>query len=449
LAKIIFEKFIFHLTTCKNNILTYFSRLEQKVRDPFSSWSFIVFFAYGVFLLWFLFVTVHDRREAEFVKRMDSRWPKILQVWIDHGYFKHGGMAFMEPVDQKPDQNVWRSNSMLFMQLGHLLERLHVSYKGTFSYSLMAIHNQLMTMFSACLLGFLAMRLTFRAGTPYMQAIILGVSAQTVYQTFPFNLDFFWGTVPPTFTPIFLLGFLILEEGSLCSKYYLKRSVYRAVLVFLMGINDPAATFFFFLSYFLIKIITCPSSKDFWGKMVINFLSYLASIGVVLYQLSWVKSTYPLIKFQGSVILNRTGFDGDLTYYYDHMDLLSNRYLLNLPGWQVLLFLGILAIFAVIAIIQRKSKSLNQQTVLLSLSGLYILYAFLLSQVSVIHIYIYDNFLAIPVILALFALLPAWFEIIFSRMKHTFVALSLIMALGVAGLQILAYWIQMPPLFFV
>ena len=81
--------------------------------------------------------------------------------------------------------------------------------------------------------------------------------------------------------------------------------------------------------------------------------------------------------------------------------------------------------------------------------GVYILNGFLLSQSAVIHVYNTDIFLAFPVVLALFALLPSWLQIIFTQYKHTFVCLTVILTFATAGMQVLAYWIQMPPLFFI
>lgn len=418
-------------------------------KKPYGSWPILIFLVYGIFLLWFLFFTVHDRKGGEFIERMDSRWPTILQVWINHGYSKHGGMAFMQPVDQKPDQKVWRSNSIFFLQLGHVLERIHIAFKGEFSYVLLAVHNQIIPMFSSCLLGFLAMRLVLKRGSSFNQAIILGLCAQTVYQTFPFNLILVWGISQHATSVILLLAFLILEEGGVSLKYGIKRSIARAVLVFFMGINEPSSTLFFFLAYIVVKILTCPESINFWKKMWTNILSFSTAIVVIFAQLFWVKSNYPQVVYGGSELFPRTGFDGDLTYYYDHMDLLGNRYLLNLPGWHALLFSGLLAILIVLTLIQRKRVSLFQQTTLLSLVGLFVLYAFLLSQSSVIHSSIYDNYLAIPAILALFALLPAWFELILQRFKYMFVVLSVVLAFVTAGLQMFAYWVYMPPLFLI
>jgi hypothetical protein len=429
--------------------LFYDSKLIQKIKSPFSSWSFLIFLFYGVVLLWFLLATVHDRNEEELIKRMDPRFSDFIQVWINHGYLKHGGMGFRVPVNQKPDQRVWRSTTLFHLQLGHVLERMYIAYNGKFSYTLLAIHNQIITMLSSCLLGFLAMRLTFKVGVPFKQAVILGLSSQTVYQTFPFNLNYFWGTTPHVSVPIFLLLFLILEEGTFCLKDSVKKIITKGMLIILFVINSPAEAFLFLFCYYFVKIITCCDALDLWKNILVNIYSFFVGIGLIVFQLYWVKSSYPEIEFFGSTILPITGFDGSLIYYYDHMDLLGNRYLLNLPGWHVLLCSGILAIIAVISIIQRENKPLNQQTVLLSLICLYIPYAFLLSRYTVIHIYLFDNYLAIPIILALFAFLPAWLEIKIFRLKYMFVILSGALAFGAAGLQILAYWLQIPPFWFV
>lgn len=392
-------------------------------------------------------MTVHDRSEKEFEYRTDSRWPKILQVWINHGYLKHGGMSFEYPVDQKPDQTVYRSNTMLFMQLGHFIQRLQIYYRGEFSYTLMAISNQIITMLPSCMLGFLAMRLILKMGRTFKESVLLGLSAQTVYQTFPFNLGYIWSHgAPPTFV-LFLLLFLILEEGSLSLQVNSKQYLARGFLVLFLTLAEPSLAVFFFLSYYFVKIIIFSVSIFSWRIWLVYFFSFLSGLLILFLQLFWVTSNYPEVGFQGSPLLGPTGFDGDLAYYYSHMDLLSGRYLLNLPGWQALFFAGSLAILAVIIFIQRKNTSLNQQTILLSILGIYVLYGFLLSKLTVIHPYNFDHFLAIPAVLALYALLPAWLETYFSRWKHTFVILSLVIAFGTAGLQLLAYWIQMPPLF--
>jgi hypothetical protein len=428
--------------------LEYFSNFAHKLKNPFSSWSLLIFLTYGIFFLWFLFITAHDRSEGEFIERLDFRLPSVMKVWINHGYLKHGGMEFLRPVDQYPDQVVYRSNSMLYMQFSHMLQRIYIWYTGEFSYTLIAVSNQIIVILSSCLLGFLAMRLVLKTGVPFIPAVILGISVQTVYQTFPFSLNYVWRQVMEPAFIIFMLIFLIREEGAFCLKNDFKRNLTSGIMVFFMMLAAPVPAVFFFLAYYFIKIITCPDTPKLWSKIRISFFSLLCAVGIIRAQFLWVKSQYPKLEYQGSSILPRSGWDGDLTYFYDHMDLLSGKFLLNLPNWHPLMFFGVLAIILVITIIQRKGVSFNQQTTLLSIAGIYILYAFLLGQMTVIHPYGKDNFLAIPAILALFALLPAWLETCFSQYKHTFVLLSAVIAFGTAGLQILAYWVHMPPLFF-
>jgi hypothetical protein len=370
-----------------------------------------------------------------------------IKNWINHGYFKHGGMDFHRPVDQYPDQSVYRSNSLFHMQFSHILQRIHIWYTGKFSYTLIAVSNQIILMFASCLLGFLAMRLVLKTGAPFIQAVILGLCTQTAFQTFPFSLDYVWRTIMEPAFVIFMLVFLIREEGTFCFKNDFKSNLTSGLLVFFMMLSAPVPAVFFFLSYYFFKIITCSNFTNLWQKAVISFFSILVALGVVRAQFLWVKSQYPKLEFHGSNILPRSGWDGDLTYFYDHMDLLSGKFLISLPNWHVLMFFGVMSIIAVITIVQRKGSFFSQQTTLLSIAGIYILYAFLLGQMTVIHPYGKDNFLAMPAILALFALLPAWLEILFSRMKYLFVTLSVIAAFGTAGLQMLAYWLQMPPLF--
>ena len=103
--------------------------------------AFTVLFLYGIALLFFLFNTVHDRSDEELRKRLDPRWNKAIMVWINHGYIAHGGLPFQNPLEEDPQQEVVRSITMAFMQLAHLLQRIHVTVTGEFGYFLMALHH--------------------------------------------------------------------------------------------------------------------------------------------------------------------------------------------------------------------------------------------------------------------------------------------------------------------
>ena len=108
--------------------------------------AFIVLFFYGVLLLILLFNTVHDRSDEEFKTRLVPRYNKSIIVWINNGYFSHGGLAFSKPVQEEPKQKVWRSITMGYLQFAHLLQRINYALTGEFGYYLMALHNQFFPM---------------------------------------------------------------------------------------------------------------------------------------------------------------------------------------------------------------------------------------------------------------------------------------------------------------
>ena len=85
----------------------------------------------GAVLMAFLSATIHQRSVAE-IQNYPSfqRYHQIIQVWIEHGYFTHGGLAFKEPASANPTQMVWRSNSLAFLQVAHLLQRINYALTG-------------------------------------------------------------------------------------------------------------------------------------------------------------------------------------------------------------------------------------------------------------------------------------------------------------------------------
>lgn len=143
-------------------------------------------------------------------------------------------------------------------------------------------------------------------------------------------------------------------------------------------------------------------------------------------------------------LLARTGFNGDTTYYLNHMDLLRDRWLLNLPSWHSLFYLGSLALIVAIVLVQLNKKYLIQQTILLAGLGVYIPVAFFLSQNVVIHPENYAPHVVWAMILALFALLPAWLEKL-NQHPGIFVLFASLAAFAMSGLQLLSYWLHMPP----
>jgi hypothetical protein len=409
--------------------------------------AFLVFIIYGTFLLLFLFLSVHDRTDLEFKKRQDSRWQKVIMNWINHGYIRHAGFEFYEPLEKMEGKSVRRSSSMAWLQIAHLLQRGQYYFSGKFSHRLMAYHNQLIPFLSASLLGFLAMRLTLNMNIPYFQALLLGLSAQTVHQTFPLNLGVVWGIYSQSFIVIFLLLFFIIEENLIRTGKGLKVGLLRGLVVFFMTLCEPSASIFFLLTYYTFRILILPIGLNLVVIFKSAILPFVGGLSIQSIQLLWVHYLIPKISFTGSSPLFRTGFDGDTEYYFNHWDLLGHKWLLNLPNSNPIYLIGLLALIIVVSLIQIKKRYFSQQIILLSGLGGFIVFAFLFSNNVMIHPYAFELYLAWPLILSLFALMPAWLEIV-SRYHGGFVLISCVIALFTSGVQLLGYWLYMPPLSF-
>lgn len=408
--------------------------------------AFIVFLLYGVALLILLFNTVHDRSNEEFKNRLIPRYNNSIMVWINNGYFAHGGLGFFKPLQEEPRQTVWKSITMGYLQFAHLLQRIHYAFTGKFGYYLMAIHNQFFPMLSSVLLGLLAMRLSLQLKIPPLHGFILGLSALTVFQTFPMNLGAIWENYPQDVWQSFAIFFLIRENSLNWKGYEGRNSFFWILLVFLMFFIDPYVTFFFILSYGVILFID--QKDEFEINKFLKSVFYAGSCAVLIMaiQINWVRFNYPQVFLNGSSILFRTGLDGDNQFYYNHWDLLWSQYEPWLPRWKVLLSLGTFATVTVIFLTQWKRKYLSHQTTLLMGVGSYLPMAFFFSQNGVMHLRCYEHFLAVPLILALFTLLPAWLEM-FNRNSGVFVLFSSLIAFAFSGVQMLSYWVHMPPYF--
>jgi hypothetical protein len=404
-------------------------------------------FAYGAILFVFLFISVHDRSDLELRERADTRLEKTIMVWIDHGYFKHRGLPFVNPVEKGIPNTVHRSTSMAWIQIAHLLQRVHVFFAGEFSLRLMAYHNQFIPLLTSVLLGFLAMRLTLHMDIPYSQSLLLGMSVQTVHQTLPLNLVLIWEFHRQTVIAFLVILFLIIEENSFRKGTSAKTSLSRGFVVFFMAYSDPSGCAAFLMTYYSFRILTMSWQLRFWDIIKTALLPSLAGVCIHLTQVLSIQKAYPEINFTGHTPLAASGFNGNTKFYWDHWDLFSDRWLINLPSSNPLYICGFIALVSVVIFVQSKKRFYSQQIILLSGLGCFLFFAFLLSSNVVMHPYAFQLYLAWPIILALFALLPAWLEV-FSLRSGLFVFLSCVMAFFVTGYQLLAYWLSMPPLWY-
>jgi hypothetical protein len=429
---------------------------ERLLLGRWESLATMVLFGFLVF--GFLFATVHHRDLSIELPKYAAeyfpieRYPTVIRVWIEHGYFKHGGLAFREPVDQDPTQEVWRSNPMGFMQAAHLLERMNYALRGKFSYTLLMLHNQAWVWFSSALLGMLALRLARRMEINPLYTLFFGIACAVIYQTFPINLWYYWEILPTTVLSLFAILFLLIEEVTFGRERVPRWiTVLRGLCVFALVYTEPLGALFFLATYILAAVVLSPESLKRQSVLKTLILPASLALGFFALQVTWVRLNYPGIRLVGSTLMFRTGFDGSTQYYTSHLDLITSRYALKLNAplapltqWGFLFVVGSLSVLALVGLYLTRLPQLRCAMLILAIAlGLYVPFAFMFSQAAVIHPYDYDARLAIPLILASFAVLPACLERL-TKNTGVIVLFVILAAFCYSMVQIRAYAIAFP-----
>lgn len=415
-------------------------RLEKNLSSG-GNIGLLVFLAWGSLVLLGLFLSVHSRDIDGGQNALQGRWSNLILLWENEGYVDHGGLWFSKPLIEDSAQTVISPYTMGFLQGAHLFERIHIWRNGSFSFALLALHNQLIPMLSSALLGFLAMRLTLRLGIRPVHAFVLGLSTQTMYQTFPANLWFFWETYPTTIFVLFMALFLIcedftdgLESESKPLKFVCRLSIFCMVFVEWIGALG------FLSAYALVSRYFSPEkqSKQVGVKKFAlpAFLAFVVMAG----QLVWVKTSYPDVQLLGE--RSQIGLNQSFLQVKELSTVLKKRYEPLLPDWNVLAMAGFLATFIVMSLVRREKKSFIHFSILGGGIGFYALFL-LLGPKSFILPEAYEVYLAFTLILALFALLPGWLET-FNNNSGIYVLISLALAFCWSCIQLRNYSIYYP-----
>ena len=388
---------------------------------------------FGLLVFAFLFATVHHRDLSRDWPKYGvaygfERYPNLIRFWIEQGYFKHGGLWFPQIGDPllfgtTVDPNttlVAKNGNMGYLQVAHVLERINYIFRGTFSYTLMVLHNQAWVWLSSTLLGLLAMRLARRIEIKPLYALLFGVASTAIYQTFPINLWYYWEISVSAVGVVFILLFLLIEEyayGREQTPHWFP--FLRGLCVFMLIYADWFGGSFLLATYFLVAITLSSQSLKQMRPLKTVALPTGAALGIFALQIGWVRLNFPNAQWVGSGFMYRTGFDGSTRFYASHLDLITSRLLFDkfMPQWTLLpqswfLFVaGGLSILILVGFYLTRLPQLRCAVIILALSlGYYLLMAFLFSQSAVIHPYIYDVYLVIPLILAFYAVLPASLE---------------------------------------
>ena len=407
----------------------------------------LLYLALGSIVLIFLFATVHRRTDAE-ISAFNDRFHRVVQVWIEHGYLKHGGLAFTEPGETNPTQTVWRSSSMAFLQVAHVLERVHHLVRGSYSYRLMLLHNQLFVLLTAVVIALLSMRLAQRIGLRREHAFMLGLASLAVFQTFPHNLFYYWEILPTLAVVLIASCWLLLEEscvGHESEPQWVGRC--RAALIFLLAWIEPVSAVFMIGAYVGACLLLAPESLR--RVALVKHVVLPAAAGVVLLMIQglWVRYRFPQVTLEGSSILFRTGLDGSTQYVQGHWDLVTRKW--PVPDWPInfwkwLFCAGVVATTTTYIFYLRGQAALRSSIFILSVAfGLYVPLAFAFLQSVAIHPYGYDIYLLLPLVVALFGVAPAALE---QRSQNTgvFVYATILLAWCFAFVHLRTYAIQFP-----
>jgi len=158
------------------------------------------------------------------------------------------------------------------------------------------------------------------------------------------------------------------------------------------------------------------------------------------------------VQLVGSRFLYRSGLDGDAMFYGDHLDIAYGRDIVRTgrPGnpqylfrWEWLFIGGVVSVLATLAAYVRRRAPRIMVVALAALVGTYLLYAAVFSQAVVLHPYLFDVLLATPLILALFAIVPALVESL-TRRTGVVVLLALFGATWFSLFQLRLYALSYP-----
>lgn len=406
-----------------------------------------LFLAAGTIMLAYAWNTVHRRDGSTWsATGGPNQSHDVVLHWLEHGYFSTYGLHVPDPAGN----TVYRWSSGAFMVTGFITQKLAVALTGKPDWRLLALHNQLVALLISALLALLAYRLARRFGMDSLHAIILGISVQAVHFTFPGNLALYWEMTAQTFLLLPALAFFLLEIRALDGRRTRRISQLQALCAFAIVYLEFITGTMFVLAYAVTVRVLAEDRPPLRQLLKMLLLPWIAALALQGAQLAGAKlSGHATV---GSSFLYRTGLDGDAMFYGNHLDIAFNRDVIRAtrPGnrqflfrWPVLFIAGTAAVLALLIAWLRARAPRLAVTILTTLLGTYILLAAVFSEAVALHPYLNDVLLATPLILALFAMLPALIE---THTQHTgaVVLITLFTAVWTSMFQLRLYALACP-----
>jgi hypothetical protein len=406
-----------------------------------------LFFAIGLIAFGYAWMTVHRRSLGALSGAAGPiRTHAIITHWTNHGFFASYGMLWPTP-DEK---FIYRSGTGAFMVSGFLVEKVWMAMTGRYGWRLLALHNEMVLLLIAALLAMLAFRIARRLGADPRYAFVLAVAVQMVWFTFPENLAGFWLLPEQTWCLLPAVVFLLIEERALDGRTR-SMTVLQALAIFALTYIEYVVGTMFIVSYvaaiFLLRGDR-PPVRRMAAVLLLPCLCAFALYGIELLGVRHV-SRQTGAKLTGSDFSYRSGLDGDAMFYGDHLDIAFGRDVVrggrspHLFRWEGLFLCGIAALLATLAAYIRGRVPRIAVVALIALLGSWLLYAAVFSQAVALHPYLFDVMLATPLIMALFAIVPALVE---SRTNQsgTIVMLAIFAATWLSMFQLRVYALCYP-----
>lgn len=376
-----------------------------------SSKCLLFFMIMGFVVYCFLMATVHNR-PSDGIQQLN-----YLQQWHEQGFFNLGGLRISKDIEFYPSQDVKVSIPQTFLYPSYIAQRIYYSIFGRYSLRLLGLCNQAFIWFGAALLGFLIFKLAVNSKFQPVQSLMLGLSSGIVYQTFPWNLVQFFRLYPMAIAAIFLITFLIIIHREQQVAQLERTHIWlRSIVIFLFAWFDHIGSFFFLASYLFI---TWQFRPEILMRTRPALLLLAWVFGYVLFkgQVLYIAIRYPELNFTGSGFLYRSGLDGSISYYRDlfalfdrtsyrpfYMDKLGKSS--HLSDWKFLFSVSCIVFASIVCVYGVYGKYRNVAAMISVPVVAYLLFAFTLTQAAITHPFVYDVYLLIPCILAIYYALP-------------------------------------------
>ncbi len=426
--------------------------LSGRMREPLGGpVLFALFLAIGLIAFGYVWMTVlHRSVETLSSADLPNRAHTILSRWLNHGFFASYGLIWPTP-DEKI---IYRSFTGGFMVSGFLAEKVWIAMTGKYSWRLLALHNEILALLISTLLALLAYRLARRFDAEPLHAFVLGVAVQTVWFTFPDNVAGFWRVSEHEYSLLFSIGFLLLEERALDGRRRRLLTILQALAIFALSYIEYLIGMMFIASYIAAVLLLREERPPLKRLVAVLLLPWACAFTIYGIELigARTESKRTGVKVEGSSFLYRSGLDGDSMFYGNHLDIAFGRDIVRTgrPGnsqylfrWEWLFIGGVASVLATLAAFVRGKVPRIAVVTLAALIGTYLLYAAVFSQAVALHPYLFDVLLATPMILVLFAILPALVE---SRTRHTgaIVSMALFGAVWLSMFQLRLYALCYP-----